>query len=107
MPEYRRDFAKLIWQLASPQWKFDEATFERSAAALDNPDHVDITIHNYRWRLSLAEGESKYDELERRLAEGSRHHGAHDHAGRRRERRAASGPRRSMPRSSPAPMRIA
>ena len=67
--EYRRDFAKLIWQLASPQWKFDDATFERSAAALDNPDQVDITIHNYRWRLSLAEGESKYDELERRLAE--------------------------------------
>jgi pimeloyl-ACP methyl ester carboxylesterase len=68
--EYRRDFAKLIWQLASPQWKFDDATFDRSAIALDNPDHVDITIHNYRWRLSLAEGESKYDELESRLAQG-------------------------------------
>jgi pimeloyl-ACP methyl ester carboxylesterase len=67
--EYRHDFAKLIWQLASPKWSFDEDTFMRSAAALDNPDHVDITIHNYRWRLSLAEGESKYDELERRLAE--------------------------------------
>jgi pimeloyl-ACP methyl ester carboxylesterase len=67
--EYRRDFAKLIWQLASPKWSFDEETFMRSAAALDNPDHVDITIHNYRWRLSLAEGESQYDELERRLAE--------------------------------------
>ncbi|MBA4096858.1 MAG: alpha/beta hydrolase [Rhodospirillum sp.] len=67
--EYRRDFAKLIWQLASPKWKFDDATFERSAAALDNPDHVDITIHNYRWRLSLVEGESQYDELEQRLAE--------------------------------------
>jgi pimeloyl-ACP methyl ester carboxylesterase len=68
--EYRRDFAKLIWQLASPKWNFDEDTFIRSAAALDNPDQVDITIHNYRWRLSLAEGESKYDELERRLAQG-------------------------------------
>jgi pimeloyl-ACP methyl ester carboxylesterase len=68
--EYRRDFARLIWQLASPQWKFDDATFDRSAAAFDNPDHVDITIHNYRWRLSLAEGESKYDELESRLAQG-------------------------------------
>ena len=67
--EYRRDFAKLIWQLASPQWKVDDETFDRSAAAFDNPDHVDITIHNYRWRLSLAEGESKYDELEQRLAE--------------------------------------
>jgi pimeloyl-ACP methyl ester carboxylesterase len=68
--EYRRDFARLIWQLASPQWAFDDATFARSAAALDNPDHVDITIHNYRWRLGLAEGEAKYDALERRLAEG-------------------------------------
>ena len=67
--EYRRDFARLIWQLASPQWTFDDATFDRSAAALDNPDQVDVAIHNYRWRLSLAEGESKYDELERRLAE--------------------------------------
>jgi pimeloyl-ACP methyl ester carboxylesterase len=68
--EYQRDFAKLIWQLASPKWNFDDATFDRSAAALENPDHVDITIHNYRWRLSLAEGESQYDELERRLAQG-------------------------------------
>ena len=66
----RHDFAKLIWQLASPQWKFDDATFDRSAASLDNPDHVAITIHNYRWRLSLAEGETKYDELEKRLAAG-------------------------------------
>jgi pimeloyl-ACP methyl ester carboxylesterase len=65
---YRRDFAKLIWQLASPKWNFDEATFERSAAAFDNPDHVSIVIHNYRWRLGLAEGEAKYDELEQRLA---------------------------------------
>jgi pimeloyl-ACP methyl ester carboxylesterase len=65
---YRRDFAKLIWQIASPKWNFDEATFARSAAAFDNPDHVSIVIHNYRWRLGLAEGEAKYDELEQRLA---------------------------------------
>ena len=65
---YRRDFAKLIWQIASPKWNFDEATFERSAASFDNPDHVSIVIHNYRWRLGLAEGEAKYDELEQRLA---------------------------------------
>jgi pimeloyl-ACP methyl ester carboxylesterase len=64
----RRAFAKLIWQLASPKWRFDDATFERSAAAFDNPDHVDIVIHNYRWRLGLAEGEAKYAELEARLA---------------------------------------
>jgi pimeloyl-ACP methyl ester carboxylesterase len=66
--KYRSDFAKLIWQLASPKWKFDDATFDRSAAALENPDHVAIVIHNYRWRLGLAEGESKYDDFERRLA---------------------------------------
>jgi pimeloyl-ACP methyl ester carboxylesterase len=66
--KYRDDFAKLIWQLASPKWAFDEATFARSAASLVNPDHVGIVIHNYRWRLGLAEGESKYDDLERRLA---------------------------------------
>jgi pimeloyl-ACP methyl ester carboxylesterase len=66
--KYRRDFARLIWQIASPQWKFDNATFERSAAALDNPDHVDIVIHNYRWRLGLAEGEARYDDIEARLA---------------------------------------
>ena len=68
--KYTRDFARLIWQLASPQWSFDEATFARSAAAFDNPDHVAIVIHNYRWRLGLAEGEAKYDDLEKRLAEG-------------------------------------
>src|SRR5499433_2703757 len=67
--KYRRDFAKLIWQLASPKWKFDDATFDRSAASFNNPDHVSIVIHNYRWRLGLAEGESKYDDLEKRLAE--------------------------------------
>jgi len=67
---YRHDFAKLIWQLASPKWDFDDATFERSAASFDNPDHVSIVIHNYRWRLGLAEGEPKYDDLEKRLAAG-------------------------------------
>jgi pimeloyl-ACP methyl ester carboxylesterase len=65
----RREFSKLIWQLASPQWKFDDATFNRSAASFDNPDHVAIVIHNYRWRLGLAEGEAKFDPLEKRLAE--------------------------------------
>jgi pimeloyl-ACP methyl ester carboxylesterase len=67
--QYRRDFAKLIWQLAAPQWRFDDATFERTAASFNNPDHVRIVIHNYRWRLGLAEGEPKYDDLEKRLAE--------------------------------------
>ena len=67
--KYRKDFARLIWQNASPNWRFDDATFERSAAAFDNPDHVAIVIHNYRWRLGLAEGEAQYDDLERRLAE--------------------------------------
>ena len=67
--KYRRDFAKLIWQLASPRWNFDDATFNRSAASFDNPDHVAIVVHNYRWRLSLAEGEPKYDAFEKRLAE--------------------------------------
>lgn len=65
--KYRRDFAKLIWQLASPKWQFDDVTFERTAAAFDNPDHVDIVIHNYRWRLGLADGERQFDDLERRL----------------------------------------
>jgi pimeloyl-ACP methyl ester carboxylesterase len=68
--QYRRDFAKLIWRLASPQWDFDEATFDRSAASFDNPDHVSIVIHNYRWRLDLAAGEPQYDALEQRLAQG-------------------------------------
>ncbi|HYY57948.1 MAG TPA: alpha/beta hydrolase [Pyrinomonadaceae bacterium] len=66
--KYRRDFNRLIWQLASPKWNFDDATFERSAASFDNPDHVQIVIHNYRWRLGLAEGEQKYDDFEKRLA---------------------------------------
>ena len=65
---YRHDFAKLIWKIASPKWNFDDATFDRSAAAFDNPDHVSIVIHNYRWRLGLAEGEPQYDPLEKRLA---------------------------------------
>ena len=66
--KYRHDFAKLIWQLASPKWNFDDATFDRSAASFTNSDHVAITIHNYRWRLGLADGEGKYDEFEKRLA---------------------------------------
>jgi pimeloyl-ACP methyl ester carboxylesterase len=68
--KYRRDFAKLIWRTASPKWNFDDATFDRSAASFDNPDHVAIAIHNYRWRLGLADGEPQYDKLEKRLAEG-------------------------------------
>jgi pimeloyl-ACP methyl ester carboxylesterase len=67
--EYRNDFAKLIWKIASPKWDFDDATFDRSAASFDNPDYVDIVIHNYRWRQSLARGEPQYDDLEARLAE--------------------------------------
>jgi pimeloyl-ACP methyl ester carboxylesterase len=66
--KYLDEFAKLIWQLASPKWKFDEATFARSAASLHNPDHVAIVIHNYRWRLGLAPGETKYADTERKLA---------------------------------------
>jgi pimeloyl-ACP methyl ester carboxylesterase len=67
--KYRKEFSKLIWQIASPKWNFDDATFDRSAAAFDNPDHVAIVIHNYRWRLGLAEGEAKYADLDKRLAE--------------------------------------
>jgi pimeloyl-ACP methyl ester carboxylesterase len=67
--KYRHDFAKLIWQIASPQWRFDDATFERSAAAFDNPDHVEVVIHNYRWRLGVAEGEAKFDDFEKQLAQ--------------------------------------
>lgn len=66
--KYTHDFAKLIWKLASPQWKFDDATFDRSAKAFENKDHVAITIHNYRWRLGLAKGEAKYEEIEKKLA---------------------------------------
>jgi pimeloyl-ACP methyl ester carboxylesterase len=67
--KYRREFARLIWRTASPKWAFDEATFARSAASFDNPDHVAVVIHNYRWRLGLADGEARYEEIERRLAE--------------------------------------
>jgi pimeloyl-ACP methyl ester carboxylesterase len=66
---YRKEFSKLIWQTASPKWHFSDAAFNRSAAAFDNPDHVAIVIHNYRWRLGLAQGEPKYDDLERKLAQ--------------------------------------
>ena len=67
--KYRREFSKLIWQLASPKWQFDDATFDRSAAAFDNPDHVAIVIHNYRWRMGLADGEAKYAAFEKKLAQ--------------------------------------
>jgi pimeloyl-ACP methyl ester carboxylesterase len=66
--KYRHDFAKLIWRIASPKWNFDDATFDRTAASFDNPDHVAIVIHNYRWRLGLAEGEAKLGDLEKKLA---------------------------------------
>ncbi len=62
---YRREFARLIWQTASPQWHFDDATFEQSAASFDNVDHVDIVIHNYRWRIGIAEGEARFEEIPR------------------------------------------
>jgi pimeloyl-ACP methyl ester carboxylesterase len=70
--ENREEFARLIWKIASPKWNFDDDTFKRSARAFDNPDHVDIVIHNYRWRLSLAEGEPQYDELEKKLSTSPR-----------------------------------
>ena len=66
----RRDFARLIWSDFSPRWHFDDATFDRTAAAFDNPDYVAIVIHNYRWRLGLADGDPQYDALETRLAAG-------------------------------------
>ena len=68
--QYRHEFAKLIWHTASPRWDFDDETFDRSAAAFDNPDHVDIVIHNYRWRIGAADGEPRYDDIERQLAAG-------------------------------------
>lgn len=68
--KYRYEFAKLIWQTASPQWRFDDAMFNRTAKAFDNPDHVSLVVHNYRWRLGLAEGEPKYDNVESQLAAG-------------------------------------
>ncbi len=66
--KYRNEFARLIWQTASPHWRFDDATFDRTTASFANPDHVAIVIHNYRWRLGLAQGEAQYDQLDRRLA---------------------------------------
>jgi pimeloyl-ACP methyl ester carboxylesterase len=66
----RREFGNLIWKANSPQWHFDQATFERSAASWDNPDYIAIVIHNYRWRLSIADGDPKYDAIEKRLAAG-------------------------------------
>jgi pimeloyl-ACP methyl ester carboxylesterase len=80
--KYRYEFAKLIWQIASPKWNFDNATFDRTASAFDNPDHVNIVIHNYRWRLGLAEGESEYDHLESQVSRKPEHHGANDYSGR-------------------------
>ena len=68
--KYRVEFARLIWQTASPKWRFDDETFERTTKAFDNPDHVALVIHNYRWRLGVTEGESTFDDLERRLAAG-------------------------------------
>ena len=66
--KYRAEFAKLIWKIASPKWNFDDATFDRSATSFNNPDHVAIVIHNYRWRLGLADGEPEYEEFEKVLA---------------------------------------
>src|SRR6266850_1138812 len=68
--KYRREFSKLIWQIASPKWKFDDATFDRTAASFNNPDHVKIVIHNYRWRLSVADGEAKYSDIEQKIFAG-------------------------------------
>ncbi|MEI9986312.1 MAG: alpha/beta hydrolase [Aliidongia sp.] len=89
--KYRHDFAKLIWQTASPKWHFDDATFDRSAEAFNNPDHVAVVIHNYRWRIGAAAGDPQYDGLEAKLAAFPRNYRADDHARRRCQRRAASG----------------
>ena len=89
--KYRREFAKLIWRTASPKWDFDDATFDRSAASFDNPDHVAIAIHNYRWRLGLAEGEARVRRAGEAARRRARHHRAHDHARGRRQRRTTSG----------------
>ena len=90
--KYRREFARLIWQLASPKWNFDEDTFDRSANAFDNPDHVAIVIHNYRWRIGVADGEPQYDAAGGAPRPGSGDQRPDDHHGGRRERRSA--PRR-------------
>ena len=68
--QHTHDFDKLIWKQASPKWNFDDATYDRTAASFDNPDHVDIAVHNYRWRLGLAKGEPQYEELEEKLFKG-------------------------------------
>lgn len=68
LERHRDELAKLIWKFNSPTWDFDEATFDRTAAAFSNPDYVSIVIHNYRWRLSLAKGDPRYDGLDRQLA---------------------------------------
>ena len=86
----RREFARLIWRTASPQWDFDDATFDRSAPSFDNPDHVPIVIHNYRWRLGLAEGEAEYFGPRATARRGARHRRSHDHARGRRQRRSSS-----------------
>ena len=78
--KYRHDFSKLIWQIASPKWNFDDATFDRSAASFDNPDHVAIVIHNYRWRLNLAKGEVEIRRSGTAVGQIPGHHGAHHHA---------------------------
>ena len=89
---YRRDFAKLIWRMASPKWNFDHATFDRTAASFDNPDHVAIAIHNYRWRLGLAEGEARYRGPREAARRRPGDHRADDHPRGRRQRRPTSGP---------------
>jgi pimeloyl-ACP methyl ester carboxylesterase len=68
--KYRHDFAKLIWHQASPMWNFNDATFDRTAESFNNPDHIAVVIHNYRWRIGIAEGESQYSDMEKRLAQG-------------------------------------
>ena len=90
--QYRGEFARLIWRTASPRWAFDDATFERTAAALDNPDHVAIVIHNYRWRIGVADGEARFDDARGTTGHGSRDRRSDRHARGRRERRAAPGP---------------
>ena len=100
--KYRHEFAKLIWHTASPKWDFDDATFDRTAAAFDNPDHVDIVIHNYRWRLGLAAGEAQVRRLRNQLAAAPVITVPDHHLGRRRQRRAASADRVPTGRSSPA-----
>ena len=94
--KYVDQFNKFIWHQASPNWNFDDATYNRTAASFTNPDHVDIVMHDYRWRLGLADGEAKYDALEKRLAAASAHHRAHDHYGRRRQRRNPRDPARRI-----------